>query len=115
MTKIQKIWLWIFIAMFAIPEILWSPIANFLYTFWKNGNVPTILRNNFLMHPDFRRLAIAIIFLQSLGALLSSFLVYKSSIKATTRLILSFLLLLFFVLSFGAFLILILTANISFP
>jgi len=28
MTKIQKIWLWIFIAMFAVPEILWGSLIK---------------------------------------------------------------------------------------
>ncbi|MCX6718455.1 MAG: hypothetical protein NTY81_02530 [Candidatus Staskawiczbacteria bacterium] len=28
MTKIQKIWLWIFMAMFAVPEILWGNLIK---------------------------------------------------------------------------------------
>jgi hypothetical protein len=28
MTKTQKIWMWIFIAMFAIPEILWGNLVK---------------------------------------------------------------------------------------
>ncbi len=31
MAKKQKIWLAVFLAMFLVPEILWSPIGNFLY------------------------------------------------------------------------------------
>ncbi|OGZ79174.1 MAG: hypothetical protein A2358_04245 [Candidatus Staskawiczbacteria bacterium RIFOXYB1_FULL_37_44] len=30
MTKTQKIWMWIFIAMFAVPEILWGDIVKIL-------------------------------------------------------------------------------------
>ncbi len=30
MSKKQKIWMWIFIAMFAIPEILWGSIIKIL-------------------------------------------------------------------------------------
>ncbi len=52
MTKIQKMWLWVGIGLFAIPEILWSPVANFIYAFFwptKNGSYQ-ILRDNFLHH-----------------------------------------------------------------
>ena len=30
MTKKQKIWMWIFVAMFAIPEILWGNLLGIL-------------------------------------------------------------------------------------
>ena len=40
MTKTQKIWLWIFVAMFAVPEILWSPVGNFIYELYKNTGFP---------------------------------------------------------------------------
>ena len=28
MNKVQKIWMWIFIAMFAVPEILWGGLIK---------------------------------------------------------------------------------------
>jgi len=115
MTKIQKIWTWIFIAMFALPEILWSPVGNFLYTFWKGGNIPAILRDNFLISSDYRRTAIVVILLQSLGALISSILIYTSSIKIGYKVLLSILFFIFFLLSLGVFFVLSTTVNISFP
>ena len=30
MTKNQKIWLWIFLGMFIIPELIWSPVLGLL-------------------------------------------------------------------------------------
>jgi hypothetical protein len=50
MTKIQKILIGLFIAMVAMPEILWSPILKF----WIGWNQPTVnghyqvWRENFL-------------------------------------------------------------------
>ena len=35
MTKTQKIWLAIFLAMFVIPEVLWGPASGGLYLFFK--------------------------------------------------------------------------------
>lgn len=52
MTKIQKIWLSIFIAMFALPEILWSPVINLIYEFLQNTNKVQPWRDNFLMNSD---------------------------------------------------------------
>ncbi len=72
MSKIQKIWMWIFIAMFAIPEILWSPVLNFYYGFWqsgRSGNVNT-LRNNFLQKADNWNYLKFIILLQLIGLVL---------------------------------------------
>lgn len=88
MKKTQKFWLWVSIAMFAIPELLWSPIVNFIYIFWKGGNVPIILRDNFLMSSDYRELLIIILFVQFVGALLSAFLLYNSLPKNLYKLIL---------------------------
>ena len=111
MTKIQKIWIWIFLAMFAIPEILWSPVLNFLYIFYKGGNVPIILRNNFLINSDYKLLAILIIFLQSMGALISSILILKSNVKFLSKIILFLTFFVLFILSFFVLILLLMTFN----
>jgi len=113
MTRLQKIWMWIFIAMFAVPEILWSPVANFLYTFWKGGNIPSILRDNFLISSDYRKLAIIVIFIQGIGALLSSVLIFRSSIKNIYKVILFVSFFIFFLLSVIVASILLLTLNME--
>ena len=52
MIKSQKIWLWISIIMFIIPEIFFSFVPNFFYFMQGYGNFPSlvvkIFGNNFL-------------------------------------------------------------------
>jgi hypothetical protein len=52
MTKKQKIWLGVFLAMFIIPEVLWSPVGNVLYQLVQSGGVIYPFRDNFLMDND---------------------------------------------------------------
>lgn len=59
----KKIWLLVFSGMFLIPEVLWSPIGNSLYSLIKD--IP--FRSNSLIHSDNRGLLIFIILLQYLG------------------------------------------------
>lgn len=46
MKKIQKIWLGIFLAMFIVPEVLWSPVLNYIYVWNQNGSNLVYLRPN---------------------------------------------------------------------
>lgn len=62
MTKKQKTWLWIFIAMFAIPELVWGP--TFGYT--------SFIKNIF--DANYRVELLVVLFLQFLGEIL--FLIY---------------------------------------
>jgi hypothetical protein len=92
MNKIQKIWMGIFIAMFAIPEILWSPILNFYYEFWQSGKSGDVhpLRDNFFNNSDNWNYLKLVIFIQLVGSIL--FLIYsiinKKNIKLTSYLLL---------------------------
>jgi hypothetical protein len=87
MSKMNKIWMWIFIAMFAIPEILWSPIVNFYYelsqTSLSGGTHP--LRNNFLQISDNLWYLKFVIFFQLVGLLL--FLVYLVKNRKNIKLV----------------------------
>jgi len=117
MTKKQKIWMWIFIAMFALPEILWSPITNFLYILYKGGNHPVILRNNFLFNYKYDSLLKVIISIQFIGAFL--FLVSWLKIKRKSKSKILFWLVLvlaimFCLASFFILYLVIATQNISF-
>jgi len=80
MTKKEKIWTWIFIAMFALPEILWSPIANFYYelsqTSKSGGTHP--FRYNFLQKSDNLNYLKLVIALQFIGLLLVLFSLIKN-------------------------------------
>jgi len=48
MSKMHKVWLWIFAGMFLVPEILWKPVGNLFYVFIQNSNHPKFFRMNFL-------------------------------------------------------------------
>lgn len=58
MQKSHKIWLWVSVGLFLIPEILWSPLGNFLYSFF----IPTvsgssqIWRDSFILNSQFNSL-----------------------------------------------------------
>lgn len=98
MTKIQKIWLCIFIAMFALPELLWSPVGNFVYELYQNhlhGNSYPF-RRNFLDNPDHINALSTILFIQLAGLvfLLIYLLVIRKSIGNQIVLWISWVLLL---------------------
>jgi hypothetical protein len=68
MTKKQKTWLWVFLGLFIVPEVLWSPILNYLYSVFSNS--PTgisIFRSNFLINYNFENLYYLIICIQSIS------------------------------------------------
>lgn len=69
MNKIQKIWIGISVSMFILPEVFWSPLCNFLYSFF----MPTIhgssqiFRPNFLLDTQFALFYIIILSIQLVG------------------------------------------------
>ena len=68
MTKKQKIWLYIFLALFVIPEVLWSPVGNFVYElFLSHYGSTRPFRNNFLQQSNNINYLSTILFLQLLG------------------------------------------------
>lgn len=110
MTKKQKIWLGVFLGMFLVPEILWSPVSNFYYellqTSSSGGTHP--YHNTFLQHSDNLTYLKLVIFLQFLGLLLFYFLFIKNStVKNAIKWLVSlpcvvFLLLMAFALYFAS-------------
>lgn len=71
MKKIQKVWLWIGLGMFFVPEILWSPFSNTLYEFFQKSNHVQPFRNTFLENPSNINIFSTILFIQFIGALIS--------------------------------------------
>lgn len=70
MTKPQKIWMWIFIAMFAVPEILFSFVLSFVDFLGKNIAPLYLLftpYHFFIDHPVYLLIAEAIEWLGVLG------------------------------------------------
>jgi hypothetical protein len=65
MTKTQKIWLGIFLAMFVVPEALWSPILG-LFPF-----------NAYLRSSDYHATLTVIVFVEFLGLFLSTIMVFR--------------------------------------
>jgi hypothetical protein len=81
MTKTQKIWLGIFLAMFVVPEIVWAPVTNLIYEFMQNTNNTLPYRNNFLMNPDNITWLSVVLAIQLLGSIFSIVLLFKNKTK----------------------------------
>jgi hypothetical protein len=58
MTKAQKIWLWVSLAMFVVPELIWAPTL---------GLFPV---TNVLYDMDFRTELLSVLLLQIAGSIL---------------------------------------------
>ena len=82
LSKIQKIWMWIFIAMFALPEILFfttpSLMQSILGESFLKLSSPLINYSVFFAHPYY---LLIIIFVEWLGILGLSILIIKSGKK----------------------------------
>ena len=92
----QKIWLWIFGAMFVVPEVLWSPIINLIYNILQNSNNAKILRPNFLTESDNIYVLLGVLCIQFIGILSSTIITAqgKMNLKSKILLILPMLVLL---------------------
>ena len=107
MTTKQKAWSFIFTAMFALPEILWSPIINYIYelsqTSHSGGTHP--YRYNFLQHPDNINLLSTVLFIQFLGLTLTliSLIVLNLKLKKWYLWALAFVLLILTIIAFFVF------------
>ncbi|MBL8031581.1 MAG: hypothetical protein JNK33_04645 [Candidatus Doudnabacteria bacterium] len=78
MTKNQKLWFWIGLALFAIPEILWSPVVNVFYDLFQSSNSVAVFRDNLLTSGNHVNLFISILGLQLFGLLVSERFVLRS-------------------------------------
>lgn len=63
----KKIWLWVFMIMFLLPEIFWSCILNTLDGILQNNNITNFIRPNFLTISDNKDLLIFILLIQIIG------------------------------------------------
>lgn len=80
MTKKEKILLGLFIAMFAVPEVLWSPVTNALYEILQPGGQVKLLRENFINLTN-NNLSLFVMFLQLLGLLFTLIYLIKINTK----------------------------------
>lgn len=81
MTKTQKVWLGVFLAMFIVPEVLWSPVENIAYDFLQNSNNVKIFRPNFLTSPDNITILLLFLAFQLVGLISSLILISKSQLN----------------------------------
>ena len=75
MTKVQKIWLGLSAAMFVIPEVMWSPVGNFIYSLFTptlNGYAQ-IQRNSLLFDYKYENLLGIVLFVQVAGIIIFFF------------------------------------------
>jgi|SRR3989344_1467540 len=109
MTKIQKIWLWISIAMFTLPEILWSPILTCVLPFFMGSSYK--FRNSLIfsgyVNPSIPSL---ILFIQCLGITLAAIILYKNRANIKYKYV---VLSLFFLISLVSLLVLFLQLMLS--
>ncbi len=88
MKKQQKIWLGIFLAMFILPELLWSPVENLVYDLLQNSNNVKIFRPNFLTVSDNTYLLLFVLLFQIIGLIGSLIIVFKEKINIWFKLLL---------------------------
>lgn len=74
MSKKQKIYFWILLGLFIIPEVLWNPVGNFIFqlsqTGRSGGTYP--FRNNFLQDSSNANLYSTVLFIQLFGLFASA-------------------------------------------
>ena len=120
MRKSQKILLWVFGAVFILPEILWSTLGNFLYSFF----MPTIhgssqiLRNNFLSNPPFYFLYKIILLVQLVSIIVFTISLAKSKNNFKSKLVywlLTVLAIFLSIITFVTCYLVYAVSNMSFP
>lgn len=98
MTKKQKIWFAVFLAMFLIPEILWSPIRG-IFSIYFPGGLPDIFSISSSIETNNNAIACLITLTQLIGLLGMVYLIYKSKINNSIKIITLFFLFLLICLS----------------
>lgn len=94
MTKMQKVWLGVFLAMFVVPEALWSPVGNLVYDLLQSSNHVQVFRSNFLTSSDNLYFLLFFLLLQLVGIFGSLILIFQAKIKLWVKYILVFILIL---------------------
>ncbi len=72
MRKSQKIWLCVLCVMFILPEIVWSPLLNFIYSLSATtvDGSTQVLRDSFLLRSKFEFFYFLILLIQLLSIVL---------------------------------------------
>ena len=80
----HKVWLWIFAAMFLVPEILWKPVGNLFYEFIQPGGNVKLFRNNLLVNGDHNTLYSVILGIELISICSFLYLVIRNKNKLET-------------------------------
>lgn len=83
MTKNQKIWFTGFLLTFVVPEMLWSPVANFYYELLQsNQNGATHpFRETFLSSADNLNIFKIVVYIEFISLIGAIYVLNKSSFK----------------------------------
>jgi hypothetical protein len=85
MTKGQKIGFWAVLGLFIIPELLWSPVGNFIYELTQTGRSGGThpFRNTFLEDSSNINIFSTVLFIQLLGLFCSAvyLIIIHNSVK----------------------------------
>ena len=99
MNKKQKIWLGVFLGMFIVPEILWSPVTNVVYGLIQNSNHVKSFRSNFLTNSDYNVFLILFLFIQFIGLIGTFILIKKNNLTYRYKLFLILIILILLIIT----------------
>jgi uncharacterized membrane protein YkgB len=105
MKKMQKVWLGVFLAMFLVPEILWSPVGNFVYELSQtsHGGGTHPFRQTFLENSDNINYLSTVLFIQLLGVFITFIYLLVLNKKIKNKMVLWSVIILSFFLAVVSF------------
>ncbi len=82
LSRTEKITISFFLALFIIPELLWSPVTNLIYAFlfanfFHSTNISPLFRDSFLYTQNFPNASGLVVLLVQSVALFFSFLFFS--------------------------------------
>jgi ABC-type bacteriocin/lantibiotic exporter with double-glycine peptidase domain len=102
MSKKQKMCLWIFLGMFIVPEVLWSPSSDLFYGFYNNSGG---FRHTFLQNSDYINILSTVLCIQLAGLVFSFIYIAFIHKQVKNKFLLWLSLLILFILSLIVFLV----------
>lgn len=102
----KKIWLWVFMIMFLLPEIFWSPILNTVDGILQNNNITNFIRPSFFTISDNRDILIFILLIQIIGIFGTLVQVHKLNLNRLLKLLIYIILGIILILTIFIFYIL---------
>ena len=101
MNTKQKTLLGIFLGMFVVPEILWSPVVNFIYSIFApqvNNSIQT-WRANFLTNSSDSTNFLIVVFIQLIGLIGTLLVLRKINTNRWFKILLYLIISIFFIIT----------------